>query len=149
MNKSPSNFHKKHNKKRDDQKIMPGGDRTGPRGLGSRTGRGLGYCAGYDAPGYVYSSGYGFGRGRGHGIAWNYGRGRGYGRGWAYREPIYPPPTPYIHTAPIYTSRVPLEPEDKLAMLKQEKGYLESELKGISSALEDISKSIEDLERKE
>lgn len=137
MNKSPSNFHKKHNKKRDDQKIMPGGDRTGPRGLGSRTGRGLGYCAGYDAPGYVYSSGYGF------------GRGRGYGRGWAYREPIYPPPTPYIHTAPIYTSRVPLEPEDKLAMLKQEKGYLESELKGISSALEDISKSIEDLERKE
>ena len=128
---------------------MPGGDRTGPRGLGAKTGRGLGYCTGNDTPGSFYGPGYGYGRGRGRGIAWNYGRGRGYGRGWAYREPIYPPPAPYIHTAPFYASRVPLEPVDKLAMLKQEKSYLESELKGISSALEDISKSIEDLEKKE
>jgi hypothetical protein len=34
-------------------------------------------------------------------------------------------------------------------MLKQEKSYLESELKGIGNALEDISKSIEELEKKE
>ena len=125
---------------------MPSGDRTGPRGLGARTGRGLGYCAGNDTPGSAYGSGYGYGRRR-RGIAWDYGR--GYGRGWAYREPIYPPPSSYIHTGPVYTSRVPLEPVDKLAMLKQEKSYLESELKGIGSALEDISKSIEDLEKKE
>ncbi|MCK4238634.1 MAG: DUF5320 domain-containing protein, partial [Candidatus Lokiarchaeota archaeon] len=26
---------------------MPGGDRTGPGGLGPMTGRALGYCAGY------------------------------------------------------------------------------------------------------
>ena len=125
---------------------MPGGDRTGPRGYGARTGRGLGYCAGYDAPGYAYGPGYGYGRGGGRGMAWGPGRGRGYGRGWGYREPIYPP---YPATAPIYTSRVPLEPVDKLAMLKQEKSYLESELKGIGNALEDISKSIEELEKKE
>lgn len=31
---------------------MPWGDGTGPRGEGPMTGRGLGYCAGYDMPGY-------------------------------------------------------------------------------------------------
>ena len=118
---------------------MPGGDRTGPRGFGARTGRGLGYCAGNDVPGSTYDPGYGCGRGR--------GRGGGYGRGLVYREPIYPPPFKY--TAPVYTSRAPLEPVDKLTMLKQEKNYLESELKGIGNALEDISKSITELEKKE
>jgi len=125
---------------------MPGGDRTGPRGYGTRTGRGLGYCAGYDAPGYAYGPGFGYGRGGGRGMAWGPGRGRGYGRGWGYREPIYPP---FVATAPVYAPRVPLEPVDKLTMLKQEKSYLESELKGIGNALEDISKNIEELEKKE
>ena len=125
---------------------MPGGDRTGPRGLGARTGRVLGYCAGYDAPGSAYGPGFGYGRGGGRGMAWNSGRGRGYGRGWGYREPIYPP---IIHTAPVYTSRTPIEPVDRLTMLKQEKTYLESEVKGISNALEDITKRIEELEQKE
>ncbi|MBY9008556.1 MAG: DUF5320 domain-containing protein [Candidatus Lokiarchaeota archaeon] len=125
---------------------MPGGDRTGPRGLGIRTGRVLGYCAGYDAPGSTYGPGFSYGRGGGRGMVWSSGRGRGYGRGWDYREPIYPP---IIHTAPVYTSRIPLEPVDKLAMLKQEKSYLESEVKGIGKALEDISKSIEELEKEE
>ena len=32
---------------------MPGGDRTGPRGMGSGTGRGAGYCSGSDEPGYM------------------------------------------------------------------------------------------------
>lgn len=31
---------------------MPSGDRTGPMGQGSRTGRARGYCSGFDAPGY-------------------------------------------------------------------------------------------------
>ena len=126
---------------------MPAGDGTGPDGKGSRTGRGLGYCTGNDAPGSAYGPGLGYERGRGRGMRYGAGRGRGYGRGWAYREPVYPPS--FIHTAPVYASRVPLEPEDKLTMLKQEKNYLESELKGISSALEDISKSIAELEKKE
>ena len=38
---------------------MPRGDGTGPAGRGPKTGRGLGYCAGYDSPGYTKS-----GRGR-------------------------------------------------------------------------------------
>ena len=45
---------------------MPGGDRTGPRGMGPRTGRGMGFCSGYDTPGYMnpgFGGGYGYGRG--------------------------------------------------------------------------------------
>lgn len=126
---------------------MPGGDRTGPRGLGTRTGRGLGYCAGYDFPGSAYGPGFGYGRGRGRGIARDYGR--GYGRGWGYREPFYALPPPIVHGSPVYASRVPLEPVDRLTMLKQEKEYLESELKGIGNAIDDITKSIEELEKKE
>lgn len=34
---------------------MPGGDRTGPAGLGPMTGRAAGYCAGYPAPGFTSS----------------------------------------------------------------------------------------------
>jgi hypothetical protein len=58
---------------------MPRGDRTGPKGLGSRTGRASGYCAGYGAPGYANpmpGSGFGMGLGAGRG-----GLNRGGGRG--------------------------------------------------------------------
>ncbi len=63
---------------------MPRGDRTGPMGQGPVTGRGLGYCSGYESPGFAkgFGMGRGFGRGRGFG---HYGFGRGYG----YRSPIY------------------------------------------------------------
>lgn len=32
---------------------MPRGDGTGPNGQGPMTGRGFGYCAGYERPGYA------------------------------------------------------------------------------------------------
>ncbi|MFX0024633.1 MAG: DUF5320 domain-containing protein [Candidatus Hermodarchaeota archaeon] len=122
---------------------MPGGDRTGPRGLGSRTGRGLGYCAGYDTPGYTKGPGMGLGRGWGVG----YGRGFGYGRGrgWGYRIPVYTPVYPSYQAEIIPTAT----PENQLNMLKQEKGYLESQIDGMNSAIADISKRIEELEKKE
>jgi hypothetical protein len=53
---------------------MPGGDGTGPLGMGPMTGRGAGSCVGTDIPG---SSNMPPGRGRGMG----FGRGRGFGRG--------------------------------------------------------------------
>jgi hypothetical protein len=68
---------------------MPGGDRTGPRGAGPRTGRGMGYCSGYDWPGFAnqvtaFRGGFGFGGVRaGHGIP-----------GWV-------PPTPEQETADL------------------------------------------------
>lgn len=57
---------------------MPGGDGTGPLGMGPMTGRGAGYCAGNDVPGYANAIPGGFG-GRGRGMG--FGRGRGFGRG--------------------------------------------------------------------
>jgi len=55
---------------------MPGGDGTGPMGLGPMTGRAAGYCAGYPVPGYMNPI-----PGRGF---WGFGRGffGGRGRGW-------------------------------------------------------------------
>jgi hypothetical protein len=32
---------------------MPGGDGTGPGGMGPMTGRAAGFCAGFPAPGYA------------------------------------------------------------------------------------------------
>jgi hypothetical protein len=126
---------------------MPGGDRTGPRGLGSRTGRGLGYCAGYDAPGYTKGPGMGLGRGwgRGRGVGYSRGFWYGRGRGWGYRAPIYAPVYPSHQTGIIPTTT----PENQLILLKQEKEYLESQIDGMTNAITDISKKIEDLEKKE
>jgi len=42
---------------------MPRGDRRGPSGSGPKTGRGLGYCNGFDSPGYTRGVGSGLGRG--------------------------------------------------------------------------------------
>jgi len=122
---------------------LPSGDRTGPRGLGPMTGRALGYCAGYDTPGYTKGPGMELGRGWGSRRGWGRGRGVGYGRrfGWGYPIPAY---TPYIpRIAPEITS------ESQLSMLKQEKSYLESEMNGIKNALEDISKRIGEIEKEE
>ncbi len=65
---------------------MPGGDKRGPDERGPMTGRGLGYCAGNDRPGYATAEapagrGGGFGRRFGRGAGRGYGRGRGFGNG--------------------------------------------------------------------
>ncbi len=48
---------------------MPGGNRMGPAGMGPMTGRGMGYCSGYNVPGFANRVGGffmgGMGRGRG------------------------------------------------------------------------------------
>jgi len=74
---------------------MPFGDGTGPMGLGSMTGRGMGFCAGFGSPGFAnpvpgYPYRYGYGplvpmwprRSWGFGRALGRGFGRGFGRGW-------------------------------------------------------------------
>ena len=48
---------------------MPGGDKTGPSGMGPMTGKRMGYCVGFDHPGYIDQNlnfrnfGGGYGRG--------------------------------------------------------------------------------------
>jgi len=57
---------------------MPYGNRTGPEGKGPKTGRGLGYCGGYDSPGYT--------RGTPRGMGYGRGAGRGFGRGFGWNR---------------------------------------------------------------
>jgi len=89
---------------------MPGGDGTGPGGLGPMTGRAAGYCAGYPVPGYMnpIPGGGGWGRGfRGGGRGrrnWFYATGM---PGWARAAQGLPAwggavPNPYYGVAPAY-----------------------------------------------
>ena len=59
---------------------MPRRDGTGPNGMGSQTGRGLGMCTGVNAPapGWGFNTGYG----RGGGLRARNGLGNGFGPGF-------------------------------------------------------------------
>lgn len=50
---------------------MPRGDGTGPMGMGSMTGRGMGYCTGNNAPGFRGSVNFGYGMRGGQGFRRN------------------------------------------------------------------------------
>ncbi len=91
---------------------MPGGDGTGPRGLGSMTGRAAGYCAGYSTPGFanpVPRMGLGLGQGGGFGgYPYGYMRPGQYPYGGQYQYggqyPYggnYPTPYPYPNPMPM------------------------------------------------
>ena len=106
---------------------MPGGDRTGPMGAGSRTGRGAGWCAGYDRPGYANPA-----PGLGLGLGF-----RGGGRGW--RNMYYATGQPGW----VRWGAVPPAPavEPDLAGLKAQSEWL-------AGCLDDIQKRIEEIERR-
>ena len=116
---------------------MPYGDRTGPFGLGPRTGRASGYCAGYTAPGYMNpmpGQGFGFGIGRG-------GRGR---RNWFYATGL----TRWLRAAYGYPYRgagdanlpVPLTVtrEQELDMLKSQAEHLEKTLADMNQRMQEL-----------
>jgi len=115
---------------------MPGGDGTGPAGMGPMTGRAAGFCAGYSDPGYANPVGgrgfFGFGRGRGF---W----GRGGGRGW--RNRFYATGVPGWAEAG-YQAGFPASPtaEQEQQVLKQQSEYLQQ-------SINDINKRIEELEK--
>ena len=115
---------------------MPRGNRTGPRGLGARTGRGLGYCSGFSTP--RYTKGPGMGMGWGHG--WRGGRGTGWGRGGRFASSPYPyypseavPPYPIVPERPAV-----LDP-------KEESKFLEQTLAGLRKEIDFIEKRLEEL----
>jgi len=117
---------------------MPGGDGTGPMGMGARTGRAAGYCAGYGVPGYVNapprrSFGIGFGRGCGF-------RGRGFiggGRGW--RNMFYATGQPGWMRAGTYAAPYPaFDPEMETQALKNQAQILKSQLDAIEKRISEI-----------
>ena len=115
---------------------MPGFDRTGPAGMGPKTGWGGGLCGSRD----YYGGGQRF---------WGYGRGygRGWGRGWRHRHwetgmpgrgRMYHPPRGgyYGPWEPDYGPSY--SHEDELAVLKEEAAWLKEELNAIEQRLSEI-----------
>lgn len=116
---------------------MPFGDGTGPMGQGPMTGRRMGYCAGYNTPGYANPV---FGRG-GFGQRW-FGRGRGY-RYWARVTDL-----PGWYRAGLrYRGylQTPFTPKEEKEILREEKKTLEEEIKALKQGLEEIDKRIKEL----
>ena len=114
---------------------MPRGDQTGPMGMGSMTGRAAGFCAGYDAPGFVNPYG-----GR-MGGAFGWGRGRGYGMGrglrWGAHGGHFPPGAPAYGAVPY--GPAPYNPDQEIEILQ-------NQAKLLGDHLEQIQKRISDLE---
>jgi hypothetical protein len=116
---------------------MPWGDGTGPMGEGPMTGRRLGYCAGYGAPGYA-------GGGRGLGL----GRGRGWRHryfatglpGWARGG--FPPVGPVAGPAGVFREAEPRP--DETSVLKAQVEYLEAALEETRVRLAELDKGQED-----
>jgi len=98
---------------------MPRGNGTGPMGAGPGTGRGMGYCGGYNLSGFVnpvpgFRSSFSFGRG-------------GMGRGWRHRF--------YATGIPGW---VPPSPEQETVDLKAQADLLKAHLDTIQNRIEEI-----------
>ena len=108
---------------------MPRGDGTGPARAGPMTGRAMGLCAGYPAPGYATPQGF-WGRGPG-------GGGRGgrnlffaTGMRWWQRSPVAPA------DAVVPQAQVQLE------TLKNQAQYFQEALNGIHKRIEELEGSV-------
>jgi len=106
---------------------MPGGDGTGPMGMGPMTGGGRGFCA---VPVKDWRGPYGgreFGRGRGRG--WRRGR-FGYGPHWEYPYGV----TPYYGDP----SASEVTPQQESDMLKKEVKAMQDEVNLINQHISDL-----------
>lgn len=118
---------------------MPGGDGTGPAGMGPMTGRAAGYCAGYGVPGFVNPI-----PGRGYG-------GWGRGGGWGRRNRLYATGLTGWQRAgygyPAFTGMAPYGyPLSATAAREQETDALKGQAEYLEGALADIRKRIEELD---
>ena len=134
---------------------MPGGDRTGPMGMGPMTGRAAGYCGGSATPGYndrtggpgyanpLPGRGFGLGFGRGFGA-----RGRGFGGGGYGRRNMYhatglPGWMRFGAYAAAYgypEACGKADPEAERQALSAQAEYLQKELDSIRRRLDEIGK---------
>jgi hypothetical protein len=110
--------------------MIPGGDGSGPRGLGPRSGKSRGFCAGYPVPGYANFRVLGWGRRCGFGRALGPGRRR-------FRRRIYP--KKYLDGT--------IDDFDPISVPSQEdeKAYLEDLIKILEKELSEAKNRIEEL----
>ena len=121
---------------------MPGGDGTGPLGLGARTGWGLGYCSGYSIPGSVSPYGFrsfGFGRGVGRSFGWRQG-GFGMGRGF-WRQPAA--------GSFGYSYYPSITPKQEADMLKDEAKAMQDEISAIEKRIAELESKTKTQEKEE
>jgi hypothetical protein len=120
---------------------MPRGDRSGPMGMGPRSGRAAGYCAGYPVAGYANPlpgrGAYGGGGGRG---------GRGH-RNWYYATGL----TGWQRAAqgwyPAQSAATDIYPNSTMQTTPQEEaGILRSQIEQLERNIEVARKRLEDLE---
>ena len=112
---------------------MPGGDRTGPLGMGPMTGRGAGYCAGYSVPGFGTR---GVGRG---------GFGGG-GRGCRNRFYVYGFPR-WNRFGGNYGGPYETQLYNPRSGSEQELSYLKDQEEYFQKTLDDLKERIEKLEK--
>jgi hypothetical protein len=121
---------------------MPGGDGTGPVGMGPMTGRAAGYCAGYPIPGHMNPVG-----GRG---VWGWGRGRGGGRGW--RNWFYATGLTGWQRAAVgwpAFGAAPFVGPGSTADPAQELEFLQQQAQNMDKALQTVRQRIDELQRKQ
>ncbi|NPV27888.1 MAG: DUF5320 domain-containing protein [Firmicutes bacterium] len=119
---------------------MPRGDGTGPLGMGPRTGRGLGYCAGFSLPGYL-NGGLGIRWGRRRGLGLGFGLGLGRGLLWAAMQnwPVFRP----FWGGGFATDTTMAEQER--AILENEVNFLKTQIKQMEKRLAELRARKEDL----
>ena len=123
---------------------MPRGDRTGPTGAGPLSGRGMGFCKGYDVPGYMNPGfGQGFGRGRGS------GRGMGRGNRWGYQATGQPGwargyAGDFERPMAFQNQDIPYSMNEH-----NELRYLKDQAKSLKQMLQDINSRIDELDKKD
>lgn len=110
---------------------MPFGDSTGPMGQGPMTGRGAGYCAGYDRPGYANPRGW-FGRGRGYR---NWYRATGV-PGWQRAQMGYPAWGGWGYYPPAQPT------------VKEEKEMIQGEMEALKEQMKSLEDRLEELKKK-
>lgn len=113
---------------------MPAGDKTGPLGLGPMTGRAIGYCAGYNTPGYANPRPRRFFR-------------RGFGKGFGWKAWDFAPIERVIpvQNSPAYPTQQQPTKEQETTMLENDAKVIEAEQKALNQELEEIKKRIEEL----
>ncbi|PRX24203.1 hypothetical protein BX659_12427 [Orenia metallireducens] len=109
---------------------MPRGNGRGPEGLGTMTGRGLGYCAGYDGPGC-------FDNRRG---------GRGFGRGFARkgRKAAFRRRGAYAFNTSAYNPNIELTVNEEIDYLQEEAQLLQEQLENIQNQIAKLETEQED-----
>lgn len=122
---------------------MPFGDRRGPYGDGPRTGRGLGYCSGYDSPGYTKNFPRMWMR-SGRTLSFlNFGRCSGYfGRGRGWRNMFYATGLPGWARYSSYQNFEQV-PEKEKEFLENQVSFLENQIESIKRRLAEIEKGNE------